>query len=63
MNINNKYRKKNKYLNEENSCDNTIFSTNSARKDIEKLINIQDIHGTEAYYSNRYGWTLRKIIY
>lgn len=62
MNINNKYRKKNKYLNEENSSDNTIFSTNSARKDIEKLINIQDIHGTEAYYSNRYGWTLRKII-
>ena len=62
MNINNKYRKKNKSLNEENNCDNTIFSTNSASKDIEKLINIQDIHGTETYYSNRYGWTLRKII-
>ena len=62
MNINNKYRKKNKSLNEKNNCDNTAFSINSASKDIEKLINIQDIHGTETYYSNRYGWTLRKII-
>ena len=33
-----------------------------ARKNIEKLINVKNIHGTEAYYSNRYGWTLRKII-
>ena len=34
----------------------------NARKNIEKLINVKNIHGTEAYYSNRYGWTLRKII-
>tara|TARA_B100002003_G_C13815653_1_gene401813 strand:+ start:15 stop:206 length:192 start_codon:yes stop_codon:yes gene_type:complete len=33
-----------------------------ARKDIEKSFNIENIHGAEAYYSNRYGWTLRKII-
>ena len=34
----------------------------NARKNIEKLINVKNIHGTEAYYSNRYGWTLRRII-
>ena len=42
--------------------DNSKIITDKARKDIEKLINIDDTHGTEAYYSNRYGWTLRKII-
>ena len=42
--------------------DNSKIIADNARKDIEKLINIDDTHGTEAYYSNRYGWTLRKII-
>ena len=32
------------------------------RRDIEKSYNINDTQGTEAYYSNRYGWTLRKTI-
>ena len=32
------------------------------RQDIEKSYNIESTNGTEAYYSNRYGWTLRKII-
>ena len=30
------------------------------RKDIEKSYNILDTKGTIAYYSNRYGWTLRR---
>ena len=30
------------------------------KKNIEKSYNFSDIKGTEAYYSNRYGWTLRK---
>ena len=30
------------------------------RKDIEKSYNISDTLGTRAYYSNRYGWTLRR---
>ena len=30
------------------------------RKDIEKSYNISDTQGTRAYYSNRYGWTLRR---
>ena len=42
--------------------DNSKIIADNARKDVEKLININDTHGTEAYYSNRYGWTLRKII-
>ena len=30
------------------------------RKDIEKSYNILETQGTRAYYSNRYGWTLRR---
>jgi len=30
------------------------------RKDIEKSYNIKETQGTRAYYSNRYGWTLRR---
>ena len=30
------------------------------RKDIEKSYNILNTQGTRAYYSNRYGWTLRR---
>ena len=32
------------------------------RRDIEKSYNIDSINGTEAYYSNRYGWTLKRTI-
>ncbi len=32
------------------------------RKDIEKSYNILEMEGTRAYYSNRYGWTLRRDI-
>ena len=32
------------------------------RRDIEKSFNIDSIDGTEAYYSNRYGWTLKRTI-
>ena len=34
-----------------------------SKKDIEKSIRVDDIDGTEAYYSNRYGWTLRKTVF
>ena len=30
------------------------------KRDIEKYYNIESVKNTEAYYSNRYGWTLRK---
>ena len=32
------------------------------RRDIEKSYNINETQSTEAYYSNRYGWTLRRTI-
>ena len=32
------------------------------RKDIEKSYNILETQDTRAYYSNRYGWTLRRDI-
>ena len=31
-----------------------------ARKDDEKLYDLENIKGTQAYYSNRYGWSLRR---
>ena len=45
------------------SLNNSKVITEIARRNIEKSININETHETEAYYSNRYGWTLRKIIY
>ena len=35
---------------------------NITRRDIERSYNINNTHSTEAYYSNRYGWMLRKTI-
>ena len=32
------------------------------RKDIEKSYNLDTIIDTEAYFSNRYGWILRKTL-
>ena len=30
------------------------------KKDIEKSYNLDTVKGTEAYFSNRYGWSLRR---
>tara|TARA_B100000700_G_C14771555_1_gene726987 strand:- start:628 stop:822 length:195 start_codon:yes stop_codon:yes gene_type:complete len=55
--------KQKKPLNKENSAieSNKILS-DITRKDIEKSYSLESIKGTEAYYSDRYGWTLRKSI-
>ena len=46
---------------EEVSLVNTVrMLSDITRKDIEKSYNILDTQGTRAYYSNRYGWTLRR---
>ena len=42
--------------------DSVRILTDITRRDIEKSYNIENIQNTEAYYSNRYGWTLRKTI-
>lgn len=39
-----------------------ILSDMDSRRDIEKSYNLDTIRGTEAYYSGRYGWTLRRSI-
>ena len=41
---------------------NVNILSNITRIDIEKSYNLDSIIGTEAYYSNRYGWILRKSI-
>ena len=52
--------------NQINSNDSMVDSvrilSDITRRDIEKSYNLDTIRGTEAYYSNRYGWTLRKSI-
>ena len=42
--------------------DSVRILSNITKKDIEKSYNINGIYDTEAYYSNRYGWTLRRTI-
>ena len=60
-------------INQINQSKNLINSENSpvegirilsdlTRKDIEKSYKIENTNNTEAYYSNRYGWTLRRIL-
>ena len=45
----------------EGSLVNTVrMLSDITRKDIEKSYNISDTQGARAYYSNRYGWTLRR---
>ena len=45
----------------EGSLVNTVrILSDITRKDIEKSYNISDTQGARAYYSNRYGWTLRR---
>ena len=41
---------------------NTLINNEFTKKDIEKSYDLDNLKGTEAYYSNRYGWTLRKSI-
>ena len=38
------------------------LSEKNSSKNSEELINLKEVNGAEAYYSKRYGWTLRKVI-
>ena len=53
--MNKKRIKENKSKIESNSIQKNI-----AKASIENNYNIEHISGTEAYYSERYGWTLRR---
>ena len=56
------YRIENQSYDNDTYIDNASFLTDTAQEDIKKKINIENTSRTEVYYSNRYGWTLRKII-
>jgi len=47
---------------EESMVDSVKILSNITKRDIEKSYNLDTIRGTEAYYSGRYGWTLRRSI-
>jgi hypothetical protein len=48
-------------INNDNSIVDSIkILSEFTRKDIEKSYNLDIFKGIEAYFSNRYGWTLRK---
>ena len=49
-------------INKQNKVDKEKTILDITPKDIEKSYNIDSSQGTEAYFSNRYGWTLRKSI-
>ena len=53
--------KKTKMDKDNSTVDSIKLLSEFTRKDIEKSYNLDAVKGTEAYFSNRYGWTLRKI--
>ena len=53
---------KTKKKNKSKEFNNTSITNEFTKKDIKKSYNLDNLKGTEAYYSNRYGWTLRKSI-
>ena len=53
---------RNKSSNNDSLANSIRILSDMTRRDIEKSYNINDTQGTEAYYSNRYGWTLRRTI-
>ena len=54
--------KKNYLIPEKRKINKEKILSDVVRKDIEKSYKIDNTNGTEAYFSNRYGWTLRKSI-
>ena len=46
----------------ETMVDSVRILSDMTRRDIEKSYNLDTIRGTEAYYSGRYGWSLRRSI-
>jgi hypothetical protein len=54
--------KDNNINNDDNIVDNVKILSEFTRKDIEKSYKLDTIIGTEAYFSNRYGWILRKTL-
>jgi len=47
-------------INNNSVIDNVKILSEFTKKDIEKSYNLDIAKGTEVYFSNRYGWTLRR---
>ena len=47
-------------INNNSVIDNVKILSEFTKKDIEKSYNLDTVKGTEVYFSNRYGWTLRR---
>jgi len=60
--INKQNQKENPKNQQDFQFDTSKIISDITHSDIEKTYNIDTANGTEAYYSNRYGWTLRRII-
>ena len=54
--------KNNKFKEKDSLVDSVRILSDLTRRDIEKSYNIHNTNSTEAYYSNRYGWSLRRTI-
>ena len=59
---NGQIKSKNVSTKNDSLVDSVKILSDITRRDIEKSYNIDNFQNTEAYYSNRYGWTLRRII-
>ena len=57
-----KYQVKNVGDNSDSLEDSINMLADLTRREIEKTYNISETLNTETYYSNRYGWSLRKTI-
>ena len=55
-------KKKYKFSNQDTLIDSVRVLSDITRRDIEKSYNLDKSNVTEAYYSDRYGWTLRRTI-
>ena len=55
-------RPENQTNNEDSLVDTVRILSDITRRDIEKSYQIDNTNGTEAYYSNRYGWTLKRVV-
>jgi len=53
---------KNNSNDNDNMEDSIRLLADLTRREIDKAYNINNISETETYYSNRYGWSLRKTI-
>ena len=57
---NQKNIKGNNTNNDNSMVDSVKILSEFTKKDIEKSYNLDKIKGTVAYFSNRYGWILRR---